>query len=313
LGWIIGGVAVIAAGGGAGFYVYSRNRPPDNAKYVLRGHNAPVTSVFWSPDGTQLVSGSHDNTARLWQVANQQNTVTYSGHSAAVRSVVWGPGALLLASGSEDETVQLWTNQGAHRHTYGPLGAAVSTVVWDNFANALLVGTLGNGAHALALASGGATGSLFKININALALSPDSSNLAAAQTNGDVGVYPTQPPRTTIFVRKMTSAALCLAWSPDGTKLAAGSANNYAEIWDANGRIVTRLSHNGSVNGIAWNPSGINELATCASDGTVNIWDLTSRAKTTFSGYGAAINAIAWSAGGLATGDDNNDIIIWQV
>ncbi|HLX56046.1 MAG TPA: serine/threonine-protein kinase [Ktedonobacteraceae bacterium] len=313
LGWIIGGAAVVAVGGSAGFYFYSRSRQPDNAKFVLRGHSDVVTSIFWSPDGAQLVSGSRDKTARLWIVANQQNTVTYSGHSAAVRCVVWGPGGLLLASGSEDETVQLWDSGGVRRHTYGPLGAAVSTIAWDAQAGAILAGTLGNGGRTLPLTGGVITRSLTRSVVNALALSADDTYLAAALANGDVGVYTTQAPRTTVFGRKLTGAALCLAWSPDGTKLAAGSANNYAEVWDIAGRIIKRLPHKAPVNGVAWNPAGNNQLATCASDGTVNIWDIASLAKTTFSGYGGAINSVAWSTGGLATGDANNNVIVWQV
>jgi WD40 repeat protein len=31
-----------------------------------------VTSVAFSPDGTKLASGSHDNTVRLWDAATAQ-------------------------------------------------------------------------------------------------------------------------------------------------------------------------------------------------------------------------------------------------
>ncbi len=37
---------------------------------VLRGHTAAVTSVAFSPDGKQIISGSMDNTLRLWDVAS---------------------------------------------------------------------------------------------------------------------------------------------------------------------------------------------------------------------------------------------------
>ncbi len=317
LGWIIGGIAVAAIGGGAGFYFYSRNSAPNNAKYVLRGHSDSVTSVFWSPDGTQLVSGSRDNTAKIWALANQQNTATYTGHSAALRSVVWSPDTPLLASGSEDQTVQVWNTGAVHHRTYGPLGATVSTLVWDSQANAILAGTLGNGGHALPLAGGNATKSLLKSSILALALSPNGAYLAAATASGDVLVFTTQAPRTVVFTRKMpgNGTPLCLAWSLDSTKLAAGSSNNYAIIFAASGRLVTRLSHSAPVNGIDWNPTNAAQLATGASDGTLNIWNITgsTHTKTTYSGFGGAINSVAWSSGGLASGDANNNVIVWQV
>ncbi len=317
LGWILGGVAVAAVGGGAGFYFFSRTRPPANAKYVLSGHSDIVTSVFWSPDGSQLVSGSRDKTARIWTVASQQNTVTYTGHSASVRCVVWSPDTTRLASGSEDQTVQLWNTAGVHQRTYGPLGSTVSTIVWDSQANAILAGTLGNGGHALPLSGGTTTRSLVKSTVLALALSPDGAFLAASTANGDVFVYDTAKPRTPLFARKMPggNAASSLAWSLDSTRLAAGSTGNVAVIWAAGGRTLHELTHNAPVNGIAWNPNTIDQLATGASDSTLTIWNITGTTptKTVYNGSGGSINSVAWSAGGLASGDSNNNIIVWQI
>lgn len=36
--------------------------------YRLRGHDAPVVDVAWSPEGTKLVSSSMDNTVRRWEL-----------------------------------------------------------------------------------------------------------------------------------------------------------------------------------------------------------------------------------------------------
>ena len=33
---------------------------------VLRGHQGPVLSAAWSPDGTRIVTASEDGTARVW-------------------------------------------------------------------------------------------------------------------------------------------------------------------------------------------------------------------------------------------------------
>jgi WD40 repeat protein len=33
---------------------------------LLRGHENGIASVAWSGDGRHIVSGSHDNTVRVW-------------------------------------------------------------------------------------------------------------------------------------------------------------------------------------------------------------------------------------------------------
>ncbi len=315
LGWILGGAAVIAVGAGAGIYVYSRFAKPANALYVLRGHTGTVTSVSWSPDGTQLVSGSRDNTAKLWLVASGNNTLTYSGHHAAVLSVAWNPGGRFLASGGEDRSVQVWDTQGNALYNFAGLGAAVSSVIWYPDGKRLFAGTLGNGAHEIVLETGTVMGSPIKASIHALAFSPDRRFLAAALHSGVVAIASLQEtPHKFVLHHIHSKPVLALAWSPNSTMLASGSADATAKVWDAATLTVKyTLSHSGSVNGVAWDPAGTGRLATACSDNSVNIWDVNSSARTTYSGHGSSVTSVAWGTSGLASGSADTDIIIWQV
>ncbi|HEX9135091.1 MAG TPA: serine/threonine-protein kinase [Ktedonobacteraceae bacterium] len=315
LGWIVGGAAVVAAGSGTGIYLYSRVAKPAHALHVLRGHSDVVTSVSWSPDGTQLVSGSRDSTARLWLVANENTTLTYSGHQAAVLSVACNPGGLLLASAGEDKTVRVWDTQGNVQHNFGNLGAAVSSVIWNATGDRLFVGTLGNGGHELVLNTNTRTGNWLRAFIHALALSPDGRFLAAALDNGNVAISSLQETPHRVSIHHMhTAAVLSLVWSPDSTMLASGSADTTAKVWDATTEHVEHLlPHNGAVNGIAWESTATGRLATACSDGSVNIWDVNSSARTIYSGHGGAVTSVAWGLNWLATGSADNNIIVWQV
>ena len=62
-----------------------------------------------------------------------------------------------------------------------------------------------------------------------------------------------------------------VAYSPDGTRLATGSLDKTARIWDtATGHAITKLAHGSPVNAVAYSPDGT-RLATGCQDKTARI------------------------------------------
>ncbi|KAK3312960.1 hypothetical protein B0H66DRAFT_485056 [Apodospora peruviana] len=56
-------------------------------RQTLEGHSHRVSSVAFSPDSNLVVSGSGDNTVKIWDVATGHCTQTLEGHSHSVGSV----------------------------------------------------------------------------------------------------------------------------------------------------------------------------------------------------------------------------------
>ena len=68
-------------------------------------------------------------------------------------------------------------------------------------------------------------------------------------------------------------AATMVAFSPDGHRLATGSADNSARIWNADtGQQIQALRHDGAVTAVAFSPDGY-LLATGSADNSARIWD----------------------------------------
>ena len=314
VGWIVGGVAAIGITGGAGLYFYHRYHLPAHALHILRGHTNTVTSVNWSPDGTQLASGSRDNTARLWSGASGQNTLTYSGHSSAVFTVAWSPNGHLIASGSKDKTVQVWDATGTVHNTFGNLGRTVSSLVWLHSGLGLFVGTLNDGVYELILSSGHVVGQGAKTIVRSMALSPNGSYLAVGLESGIIAVTDLRGThKTNQYYTGHLGPVLALAWSKNSAWLATGSTDKAARIWDvASTQTINTLPHQGSVTSVAWDPNSLARLATGCSDKSVSLWDVNSSTRTIYSGHTDAVTTISWGANGLASGSADQTIIIWQ-
>ncbi len=94
-----------------------------------------------------------------------------------------------------------------------------------------------------------------------------------------------------------------LAFSPDGHRLAVGSADGFAQVLDGTplegpadaGQLLTLEGHGDAVTGLAYSPDG-RRVVSASRDGTAKVWDADSgREVLTFRGQRAALTAVAWA------------------
>lgn len=74
----------------------------------LQGHTDFVTSVAFSRDGQQIVTGSGDQTARVWDARTGQSLRELQGHTNSVSSVAFSPDGQQIVTGSTDKTARVW-------------------------------------------------------------------------------------------------------------------------------------------------------------------------------------------------------------
>ncbi len=251
---------------------------------TLEEHSYSVRSVAWSPDGKYIVSGSSDETIKIWDANSGECLKTLEGHSSRVNSVAWSPDGSKIVSGSSDATIKIWdANSGECLKTLERLSLVVRSVAWSPDGKYIASGQgprLGvwdaNSGEYLELWDG------FN-GKDCVAWSPDGKYLVGK------GAY--------IFGD-------------------SDSKNIYSllSIWDAKKRIPLKSFgyHLGEMRSVAWSPNG-KYLASGSSD-TIRIWDANSKeCFQTLKGHLSDIYSVSWSPDGkyLVSGSADNTIKIW--
>jgi len=67
-----------------------------------------ILAVAFSRDGTRIVSGSYDNSVRVWDASTGAELNTLKGHTNSVNSVAFSRDSTRIVSGSDDESVRVW-------------------------------------------------------------------------------------------------------------------------------------------------------------------------------------------------------------
>jgi len=91
-----------------GFEWYYWQRQTHMELITLCGHTEPIESVAFSPDGQRIVTGSEDQTAKVWDAATGKELLTLEGHSGWVRSVAFSPDGRRIVTGSRDQKAKVW-------------------------------------------------------------------------------------------------------------------------------------------------------------------------------------------------------------
>lgn len=208
-----------------------RNTIIGNDTFSSHGHSAAVTSVDCSPSGGKIVSGSYDNTLRIWNAETGEHLGTLEGHTHYVRCVAWAPTETLVASGGDDKTLKIWAveeNPIQHISLKGHTGWVYS-VAWDKDAKHLISGdsrgklilwehTNGQWHKALSVST------RYSQKINSIAWSPTEKSLVAVgAANGTLFLFNIQ---TGKHLQILFSKGICaLAWSLDGTRIAVAAGD----------------------------------------------------------------------------------------
>ncbi|KAJ1858401.1 ribosome assembly [Coemansia sp. RSA 2703] len=242
---------------------------------TMTGHTEAVLSVSFSPDGSQLASGSGDTTVRIWDLTTETPRHTCRGHAKWVLTIAWAPTGRVLASGAMDNHVRLWdplTGQALG----GPLTghkAWITALAWE------------------------------PVHIN-----PRGTRLASSSKDGTVRVWDTALRRCLFTLSGHTAAVTCVKWAGDG-RIYSASRDKTIKIWNPDGSLYkTLVGHAHWVNTLALSTDFA--LRTGAVDHTGRLPESDEQAKAwALERYQAARGGAPER---LISGSDDFTMLLWD-
>ncbi len=213
-------------------------------------HSDVVQAVAYSPDGTTVLTGSQDKTARLWDARTGKPLGEPMKLDDAVAHGAYNPDPMKL-----DDAV-------AHM-VYSPDGATVLTVsrntarLWDARTGNLLGEPMKHGTSVLAVA-----------------YSPDGTTVLTGSWDGAARLWDAHTGKPLAEPMKHNGEVPAVAFSPDGTTVLTGSFDGTARLWNARTckLLGEPMKHDARVQAAVYSPDGATVL-TISWDGAARLWD----------------------------------------
>jgi len=203
-----------------------------------QGEQEPCWDVAWNRDGTRLLTGHQNRTARVYEpdrgVRRKKMAAPFP-----VRSVAYGPEEVQVGL-TEIGGAVLWEGERESQSAFFAVGEPESDI--DRYF--------------------------------VLRFSRDRRMIAAAVRSHDIHLAHWD--ETVSVLRGHTDLVTSLAWSPEGRFLISGSEDCTARVWDTTTRdCVVVINDVSTVNGVAFHPHG-HDCATISEGGTLRIYELDS-------------------------------------
>ncbi len=305
----------------------------------LRGHRNYVSFLAVSPQQDRIVTGSNDETIRVWRLGPGVSTLDVERPGYQTVAAYRPDGARFLTAGYSQQ-VELWdASTGAldARLDLGTSRLSGRSAVFSPDGSTIAVaaklddpdtGISGGALMLLESTTGEVRWRLEERGNEApasVAFAPDGRLIATMWTDGtgrvhdaldgaEVATYVARH-RPQVASNSQVASDSQVVFSPDG-RLVALADRNDAVLWDPlTGSVSARFRHDDPVTAIAFSPDG-SSLATGSADASIRSWDVeTGGLERTLKGHRGDIQSVAFSPNGsfIVSAADDGTARVWNL
>lgn len=298
-------------------------------RQIFSGHTEGLLSVAFSRDGQYILTGSRDDTARLWDAQTGQELRQFAGHlpgsragggGAGVRAV-FSPDGKYVLTGGYDGIAKLWdVETGKELRVFSGHSDAIWGIAFSPDGKYVLTGSLDKTARLWDVKTGnslrqfrGHTGQLREV-----AFSPDGKYIVTTGSfDKTARLWDVETGQELRVFSGHTHHVVSVDFSPDGQYIVTGSYDNTARLWDVKtGQELRHFTgHGDHVLSVVFSPDG-RFLLTGSGDKLAILWDIQTAQKLHyFSGHTDSIESATFSSDGryILTGSGDKMAWMWDL
>ncbi|CAH0400702.1 unnamed protein product [Chilo suppressalis] len=278
----------------------------------LKGHTNFVNSVSGARRGPELlVSGSDDNTIKLWD-ARKRNPIASLDSSYPVTSVLFNDTAEKIISAGIDNVIKVWdirNNQISYKikgHTDTVTGVSLS---WDG---SYLVSNSMDGTVRIWECVRSSSVYMYHVEYaSGVSLSWDGSYLVSNSMDGTVRIWECVRSSSVYMYHVEYASGVSLSW--DGSYLVSNSMDGTVRIWECVRSSSVYMYHVEYASGVSLSWDG-SYLVSNSMDGTVRIWECV-RSSSVYMyhvEYASGVS-LSWDGSYLVSNSMDGTVRIWDV
>lgn len=300
--------------------VAQRQGTLDQSILTLRGHEQWISSVAYSPDGKRIVSGSGDDTVKVWEALTGKELLSWRTAGKGVTALALSSDGKQIVTGHWDKSIQIWdASSGKKLSTLRGHAENITSISLSSDGKRIVSGSGDDTLKIWDTATGKILHSLDHDNeydIAAVAFSPDGKWIVSGDGDNVLKVWDAANGEDVRTLLGHDGAITAVAFSPDGRSIVSGSIDDSVRIWDSESgkELMTLRGHADDITAVAFDAAG-KRIASSSADGTVKIWEARSgKELRTLRGHAGSVTCIAFHPdGNRIVSGGNGTAKVWEI